>query len=49
MASESAKCYQNGVKIAIFLVQNRKNCQAAGAPPQAPFPVNKFLVTMSRL
>ena len=38
-----------GIKIATFLPQNRKNCLAAGAPPQAPFTVTKYLVTMSRL
>ena len=38
-----------GVKIAMFLLQNYKNCPAAGASPQAPFTATKYLVTMSRL
>ena len=49
MASKSAKCDSNGVEIATLLLQNRKNRLAAGAPPQAPFTITKYLVTMSRL
>ena len=36
-ASKSAKCDYNGngVKVAILLLQNRKNCPAAGAGPRS--------------
>ena len=47
MASKSAKFDQNGVKVSIFLLKNRKNCPAAGGfTPRPPFTVTKYLLTM---